>query len=82
MFAVRTSIGQSRCRRKRNKTLAMCIKGDAGTSSDLAGGLAGLTANSLTNSTDDPIFSSDLNLNNEVFNQQFHSVKTPSTPEI
>ncbi len=42
----------------------MCIKGDAGTTSGVAG-LTGLTTSSLTNSTDDPIFSSDLNSNTD-----------------
>ncbi len=54
MFTARTNIGQSRPRRKRNKTLGMCVKGDAGFTG-MGGGLLSFTLpmddSGLTNAT-------------------------------
>ncbi len=58
MYAVRPSISQSRCRRKRNKTIGMCVKVDAGTTG-IGGGLFRFSLPmddaALTNSTDQTI---------------------------
>ncbi len=59
MFTARTSIGQFRPRLKRNKTLGMCVKGDAGTMAGPGGEVLSFTLSvddyALTSSTDQVI---------------------------